>query len=430
MTILRILLWFGGSVLAIFVALSSMVIANQVKRPGVSYELGAPPTGTAAGNLAFASYATRQRENPKAAVSRRERSLAAEAYRSEPLSSPALGILIAAMPRDGRDAGVRQALLDIGGKLTRRSSLITSASVEAAAFRNDEDAFFLWLSRAILTNEGLRTIYIRAMAQATARPGAEEALARIIGPNPNWANRYWGAVVSVPESLENAVRLRVLIAKAPWRQTGISETDRGLSSILVKRGKFDAARQLAIGLGVVASSPADGRNLLTNGGFERLPALPPIDWQLATVGNLGASIAPQGKKLVVSAISGAHGYAARQLVHLQPGSYELGWMLTANAPMEKGALAARLTCAERAGQGDVVSVDLDAGTHASPMSVPAGACNWYWFSLDANVPDQGSGFDAELRSISLTSRAGQAAPAASREATAKNMAPGITALPQ
>ncbi len=162
-----------------------------------------------------------------------------------------------------------------------------------------------------------------------------------------------------------------------------------------------------------ASAPdADAANLLANADFARQPLLPPIDWQLATSGNLGASINPKSKALTISMIAGAYGYAARQLLQLSPGNYELGWSLTSQTPIDAGALTARLSCAEKiaAPAGNVQpAVILSTGTHRTSVVVPPGTCRWYWLSFDVSISDTSPGFDAQLRDLTL--RASNAASA-------------------
>src|SRR5690606_39015716 len=150
------------------------------------------------------------------------------------------------------------------------------------------------------------------MAEATAKDGAVDALTPIIGPVPRWSDSYWQQVIQRPASLLNAAKLRTAVAQAPWRQTTVSRWDRDLETGLTNRGHFDAAEALYKGLGLAG----DGRsiNLVSDGGFARQPQLPPFDWQLAVSGTLGASIDDKDKSLLVSAIGGARGFAARQLL--------------------------------------------------------------------------------------------------------------------
>ncbi|WP_235527164.1 hypothetical protein [Sphingopyxis sp. 113P3] len=362
----RIFLWSASGVLALLVGTASAVISNQVKYPSKSAALGVGPMGQVQANLAFASYAVRQATDRKAVVSSHERELASSAYRKEPLSSAALGLLIASFDR-ANDAK-REKLLDLGGRLTRRSSLITSASVEAAARRNDEHSFFRWLSRGILTNESLRATYIGAMAQATARPGADATLAPVLGAKPSWSARYWKTVLGTPESLVNAAKLRIRVARAPWKQTDITDADPVLMLYLVRDGHFDTARQLSQVLGRPHQASTGQGDDVALANFSRQPLLPPMDWQLASSGNLGATIEPERKLLSISAIAGARGYAARRLVELAPGSYELDWTISANTALDKGMLTARLDCAEKGGNSNVAQeVDLDAGRQRADL---------------------------------------------------------------
>ena len=409
--IARILLWSIAALLAGLVGASSAVITSQVKYPGRSIAIGIGPMGQAKANLAFASYAARQQQNLKAEISVRERRLALAAYRGEPLSSAALGMLIASTDR--ADVARRQALLDLGGRLTRRSSLITSASIAASALHDDKTSFFLWMSRAILTSDTMRSVYIKAMAQATARPDAPSTLAPVIGPEPSWSDRYWSAVVSVPASLENAAELRILLAGTPWRQTEIRDSDRTLARRLADYGHFGALQQLAAALRrTPASQAAEGA--LADTDFSRLAVLPPIDWELASSGNLGTTIEPERKRMSVSAIAGARGYAARRLVALAPGAYEMDWDLVADAPLEQGVLSARFSCAEKGSDpGTAQIVSLDVGFHRAGLIIANDACRWYWLSINVNVPDMSAGIDAEFRRLDLR-RVDHASSAVSR----------------
>ncbi|WP_411338709.1 hypothetical protein V6U71_12140 [Sphingopyxis sp. J-6] len=405
----RLLGWLAAAVAAIFVAVSSYVVANQVRSPLAAHGVGFPPGATAAANAAFASLAMRRQQDANAAVSRTEYAMAYDAYQSEPLASSAIGLIIAS--KTGKaDAGLRESLLRSAGKLTRRSSLIASESINAAGLRGDDKTFFLWLSRAMLTNTKLRSAYVGAMAEATARNGSVAALTPVLGTDPDWSQYYWRAVLSRPNSLANAAKLRTAIAAAPWGKRDVRTTDRRLAEALARTGQFDAAHQLGVGLGQAQPLASARANLLNNGDFARQPVLPPIDWQLATSGSLGASISPQDDRLAISAIAGANGYVARQIVQLVPGNYNVGWELTSNADMRGSEATIRLTCAERGQAGqNAQSIALEEGRKAGTFSIAPSPCRWYWFSVNVSVADDASGFDASLLAISLTRSAGNGA---------------------
>lgn len=401
----RLSIWSVGAVLAVFVAYASIVIVSQVRAPSPPLSPYLWHTATSEANFAYKSFAFRKSTDPKAVVEPQELQSARHAYRVEPLSSAALGLMIAAMA-DGTASDTRRKLVDLAGKLNRRSAVITSFSMEEAARANDQKRFFKWMSRAILTDAKLRTNYVGAMAAATARDGAVDALLPVLGPNPAWAKYYWGAVVSKPASLANATKLRIAVARSPWRQTALTETDYLLARRLVDKGQFDDARRLAREFEKVVPNKSPPNELLANANFAREPLLPPMDWSVATSGHLGASVDARNKRLAISAIAGAFGRAARQLVELAQGEYRVGWTLDGEKAAADRALSVNLTCAEKGGQAAPVQpIALAVGTHAQNIAIPDGACRWYWFSINTHVPDEAAGFDAYLRNVSLT-RAG------------------------
>lgn len=398
----RFSIWSAGAVLAIFVAYASYVIVNQVRAPSARSPSFPWHTATSEANFAYAGFAARRARDPQASVGARELRLAQQAYRVEPLSSAALGLIIVSK-EDTSPVGTRRKLLGLAGKLSRRSSLITSASIEAAALEGDQNLFFNWLSRAVLTDSRLRASYVGAMAEATARNGAVEALLPVLGSKPSWAKYYWAAVASRAPSLANAATLRVAVSRPPWKQAEIMDTDYALAWRLVGAGQFDNARQLARMFEKGAPNISPTNNLLVNGNFARQPLLPPLDWALATSGHLGSSIDAKGKRLTISAIAGAFGNAARQLIDLEPGNYRVAWTIEANEAIGDDSLSVNLACAEKGVHKIAIpQMNLAMGTHHQDIVVPTGDCRWYWFSIDAHVPDDSAGFDAFLSKLSLT----------------------------
>lgn len=385
--------------LALFVGLTSFSITNRSSSPGAAYALGLPSAAAAGTNVAAASFARRQSENPKVRPNRTERRLALRAFQVEPLYPVALSLLIAAQPEtEGRR---RQSLLDLASKLSRRNSYVSIEQLKSAALSDDNPGFFLWLSRLVLTDNDLRPTYIRAMADGTARPGAAKALAPVLGPKPAWAEDYWEAVVQRRSSLVNAAELRITLANAPWNQTKVTRTDRTLSVGLATIGEFETARRLSAEL-TGRSRAAKTGNLVQNSDFSRTPLLPPFDWQLATTGSLGGSIDPGAKILSVSAIGGARGSAARQLVRLLPGSYRLDWSLVSDMPLPAEALSARIECAEVGVKSiPIEAIPMVAGKQTRTVEIPDGACSWYWLSLFVTLADDAQGIDAYFRAVSL-----------------------------
>lgn len=401
MTILRISSWLAALALAVAVGMSSYVIVYQMRAPAKSLAAGFPPSAIASVDVAVGVYVARETEDPQTRVSDVERQLARQAYRDEPLSSQAVGMLALAMTQSS-EAETRQMLLENAGKLSRRNALVGRELIKSAALRGDDRNFFAWLSRAMLANDQLRQAYVAAMADATARQGAVAALTPVIGSSPRWTQTYWYQVTRRPNSLVNAAKLRMAVAAAPWDQTSITPTDRELALGLVGIGQFDLAQRLAQKLEPRAA--ANGlANLLVNADFARQPSVPPFDWELTTLGNLGSSINVGNRELLVSAIGGARGIAARQLLHLPAGRYVLGWSLVSGDPLDVSPLAVRIQCAERGVEAiNPPPVPLLRGKRQANVSIGYGACRWYWFSVTVAMSDDSGGIDARLQDISLT----------------------------
>lgn len=398
MSVRRGIGWLIAIAVALVVGLWSYAIANDKRAPLRALAIAVPASGTAQASLAYDVFATRSARDPKTGASAAEVGLARTAYRGEPLSVPALGILAVSMT-GAEQARQRQALLDLAGKISRRNMLVNNEQIKAAALRGDDRVFFTWLSRVMLIGDQAKAAYGAAMAQATARSRAVEALTPIIGPRPSWAEYYWQLVVKQPASLVNAARLRLAVAGAPWHQRDVTLTDKQLLLALVGNGHLDAAHGLATGLGLSRSA---GSSVLNNGNFGAVPELVPFDWQLSSQGNLGASIDPHEKNLVISAIGGARGAAAQQLLQLVPGRYALSWKIAADSSVNPGELAARIVCAEP-GRGDVglPPIPLKTGDAKMIVTLPDSSCRWYWFAIAVQIPDDALGIDVNLQHLSL-----------------------------
>jgi hypothetical protein len=397
-TVTRILGWVIASALAFGIGLSSYAISNETRAPIKTLITGVSPSGVASGNVALASLATRRAQDPGSGVSAHELRLADHAYRAEPLAASAIALRALSLTGKG-DAERRWVLLELAGKLTRRNSLVNMSLIEAAARRRDDRKSFAWISRTMLTQSSAGSAYAKAMAAATARDGAVEALIDVLGPKPRWSDIYWQSVIGQPNSYANAAQLRIALARAPWKQTAIEPNDNDLVRVLAGSGKFDEARQLASTLGPVKAASG---NLLTNGNFSSDPSFAPFDWELSTLGNLGASIDKGNKQLVISAIGGVNGSAARQLVRLAPGDYRLGWSMSNNSPLPANAISARIFCGESAGLDTQPFVaHLVAGKRYANLKIPASTCRWHWLSIDVALPDNAMGVDIVLSGISL-----------------------------
>src|SRR3546814_20936323 len=93
----------------------------------------------------------------------------------------------------------------------------------------------------MLTNSSAGTAYAKAMAAATARDGAVEALIDVLGPKPRWSDLYWRSIIGEPGSYVNAAKLRIPLARVPWQQIAIEPKDTDLGGA---EGKSDGSGKM------------------------------------------------------------------------------------------------------------------------------------------------------------------------------------------
>ncbi|ALJ15652.1 hypothetical protein [Sphingopyxis macrogoltabida] len=400
MTLFKGMGWLVAVVAAIGVALWSRTIGEQYRNPAASLAFGLPAYSAAGATLAYSTFAQRLQKDPRAQLSRQELLLAEDAYRNDPLSVTAVGLL--ALGRHSKDLSEQEAIFEQAGLLSRRSNLVSQYLIKAAAKRQDDAKFFRWLTRAAVTDTRARAVYIGAMVDATSRDDAVRTLIPVLGPDPDWAPYYWRTILDKPASIANAGRIRMAIMGAPWKQFRIKQTDSKLVRRLVENEEFNLARELAVRLGQPGLTREVGRLPLVNANFARQPLLPPFDWQLAASGNLGSSIDTANRTLTISALGGANGVAARQLVRLSPGKYVARWAMSANTEAAASPLTIDINCAERADLGPKPSPsEMKSGRQIAEMVIGQSSCRWYWFSLLIAVPDDVGGIDYTLHNLVL-----------------------------
>lgn len=395
-----------GIVAACLVAAQSYAIVHSRRAPTLSLALSVAPEGLAKASLSRALQGARLAKDPKSAPPKLEVQLAREGFSADPLAVAALPVLIQNLQAKGQVQQSRR-LLELAGGLTRRDNLINAMLIDEAMLKDDPKRAVELLGRAMAVSYEVRYLYVRRMAAATASAGALQALPPILGANPKWAEDYWQAVLENPSIMPMAGDVRQRIADEPWKLNQPNEKDLQLIHELGIRGYPAAAFGLSQALGLKASPTGE---LITNGSFDRAPRFVPIDWELLQTGDIGATIEPKEKALLLSSLPAASGTAARQIVQLSgPGRYRVGWTMTGLAKGSDAVVKLRLNCADPTKMSpSIAPAVLGDGTGSASITVPATACQWYWASLELDTSRGDTGVDIAIRRLSLRREAAAA----------------------
>ena len=386
--------WLVAALLAVAAGASSIGFVFLQRSPALAVSLW-PVNGFALPELvdaATSSSATSVTGNV-VAVPAEVAQLARDAISVEPTSAAALRALALHHQGEGR-LDRTEALMRLAARLTQRDEIVNLWLVnrDLQSDRLDE-ALARW--DVTLRSIGDRRGYVvTTMAAALADPRLIPSFYRLLRTQPPWAPDFWHAAAQTPPSLDNAARLRTALARAGIG--GERERDNLMLTALVERRYFARALDLAEALGQ-GRGAAGGA--LTNGDFSRDPAGSPLDWQLPSSGEVGASVDTRASLLEISAAGGARGLVARQLVNLDPGRYRLVVVLGAAA--ETSPLTVGLTCAEE-GSSPGRTFVVDARAAAQEIDLRGARCRHHWVTLSVNATDHPDGIDITVDSVRLT----------------------------
>jgi len=242
-----------------------------------------------------------------------------------------------------------------------------------------------------------RGFLLTTMARALEDPVLITPYYHLLRSSPPWAEAFWQQAAQTPAAIGNAATLRGRLASSG---TGLSsENDARLLNGLVGLHMFEEAANL---YGKIAGASRGSGNLLRNGDFSHEPGLPPFDWKTVSKGEFGAGINTNSGALEISAVPGARGTVAEQLVQLRPGHYNLRVGVTGDMGGAE-TLSFEVSCAEDASpQEPVVRTPVVVGRNGLRFDLPATKCRFYWARINLAVEETDDGVDLSLDRLLLT----------------------------
>lgn len=305
-------------------------------------------------------------------VRERAERLAREALRKDPtvLSAwSALGLLRAgADDLDGANAIFsalgRYAQRDLPTQLWLIDQRVRQGNIEGALRHYDI---------ALRTKKSSDEVLLPVLVDATREPAVNARLAPLLAERPNWERSF---LVRLAGSSPDNARLAQLLEDVYREDT--AGMDDALVNIARRMAAEDAAGPAWRVFRLVAEREAS--EPVRNAAFERNNRWPPFDWELPDEGAVTALIAnhpsDRGRVLDVRLASDARGEAARQLLSLPPGPYQLFGEAGAYDDVLVARIDARLVCTGPGGsvlaQGAVPTGGLRTiGTFTVPQDCPS-----------------------------------------------------------
>lgn len=388
----NLLIWIGAFALSIISGAATIGAISKNRAPELALSL-IPANGfaaeTAAARRTIALIAKNGGEFPDR-VDQSWNALAYQAFASEPIAPDAIAVI--ALSRTGDD---RRHLMEKAFELSRRQQLVTGWMIMDSGVDEDIPAVLSYYDTTLRTSVSSADIIIPIMAKAIANDSFVKPFAEALSQNPPWAGRFWTQLVAMPDSIVNAADLREVLYKKE-EQDSVYQ-DAALINALVYNRQFKKAEHL---YGLLTQSTRK-TGLVRNSKFVFDSKYPPIDWQLFSNGEYGASMY-QGK-LNLSAIRHSGGLVARQLVTLPNKVMMLRIEFTEDVPLSSNIFL-ELSCAENiTGKPNDIRIPITERLTRKRISNRDALCRYYWLNIIARSVDDSDGFDVAIESISLRS---------------------------
>ena len=407
-------IWAGAVVAALWLAVTAAGAVTQENAPGVALALY-PANGFAYQQRARATAADGKAAMRDIRITPAALADARAALRREPLASTALALI--GLDREAHGPKPEATKIMLAVRALDKRQLLANAWLIAhyGATGDNSDEVMGLLDEALKIRPQLTQQYMPALAQGLTNPDTIPVFQRMLRAKPAWEKDFWHAVASNNVALPNAEVLRGRILAGT---TDPGPIDTLLMNAFIAANRMDLALSYAKHL---RGLPGDRDNLLRNSSFDAMPLMPPLDWELAGDGRMTAAIDEGRGTLIINAIAGSSGTAARQLFALPPGQYSLLVKL-GRADFTRGSdLNVRIHCAESNDETIPAYTERATGDVERLFSVADDSrCRFYWIdlifsALDSTAPASMS--VAEVRIVRARARQETEAPAVVTESS-------------
>jgi hypothetical protein len=386
----------GAAALLALVIPHSLWQLTKLNRPDVASQIW-PLNG-----ISLSSQADRllMKSNASAADIARAKLLSVQALSTDILNPRALRTIAYANAANGKyDLATRQ--MQLTGRLDRRDLATRFWLIEDAVRRENLPDALDQYDLALRSSKSVAATLFPKLDLAMGVPEAIAPLARIFDRQPWWLVPFVNYAIGSGKSVRN---LTILLLKSPERLAKIPLIQQqSLLTRLIAAKEFANAETVFMHVG--AKRRGVSRGEVHDANFNIIGYFPPFDWQLTSTAKLTVSPIGDGQGLDVNAESNVKDRAARQLVKLEPGSYQLASEAITDGGAPNNIARWTLSCAEsNADPLAIISFDTSVGNpqHVSAdVDIPQGQCRYWWLGFNVVAAADQASFHSQIRWLSL-----------------------------
>jgi hypothetical protein len=322
--------------------------------------------------------------------------LARDALRRDPTVVMAWRMLgLAAVARNQPARAAR--MFHFAGALSKRDLPTQLYLIEERVQQDDIVGALRQYDATLRTGGASHDLLLPILVGAIGSEGIVRPLAGLLNSMPPWRRAFMERLAAGAPDPNGLVQLIQLIhgSASPDEKVQISTAMQAM----INRRQYEPAMRV---YRLLAAADARGTPLVRNGRFDRPNPYPPLDWQLLSGVDVGAEQL-QGGRLRIHAASGSGGLAARQLLLLAPGSYEISADAGAADDSRAARVAWTVQCTNDQGlkllEQDLPALSGRIRARAS-FSVPAG-CSGQWLQLNIRPDFDPGGVAAWIDSVAL-----------------------------
>ncbi|MEP0189416.1 MAG: hypothetical protein ABJP70_02940 [Erythrobacter sp.] len=387
-------IWAAGLALAILSGAGAVGGYAHKRNPPLAV-IASPGNGLAKAQMADAVLKAAILENkgeiPKA-IPDLATAYAREAFLKEPLAAEAPRILaLSRVSEDGEGTASARALMRLIPAISKRETSATLwLSDDYAKLKDDAQALY-FLDLTLRASSRSKELLLPMMVNIADREEAIAPLTRALDRNPPWLAEFWAEAVKQVPRAKAIAKLR---ESSEPPESVRADVDRRLLDNLVQQGAFAEAADLTSFLAGAQRSAS------FTSPFETFPKYPPFDWELVSEGGYGAFIDGENTMLLMSAMSGERGVAARRILPLEAGRYTLT-LKDVELSSDSVILKAQTRCPDDSAQ--VVHDLKQSGDNLRAEWQVAGVpCDYYWLEIMIDVPSDDQPVDVRIDSMTLS----------------------------